>query len=926
MCNAAITEKRTRNNPTYAGQDVDDNEARRQRDNVHVSFFECKYNAKDDAYEWPGLEVAEEPEAGDEEGLRLTVAAKKGAAIPIMGYPALDDCGTTHSWKYTTFGRVWPTGIICGHPHHETYKKVPVWGLAAWAKVNESMAPNCFMYANCIWLMDDLPAGTFLSVNYGITEEQRGKRGYEIAADDEEAFQRRDDKLKAYLDKHKEKLFQKPMRDGYIEKQLNWLANKISALKLKETMKSVVHKYDLPKGMPLDLSTFKLHMPHMSTSSVVTCMYSEFCLRSERSSSEPHYVEVATKLVLCWGCHAKLLEEKHRLAGQKNPPAIPPLEDCNDEEMDAARTLAGAKNEVPATGAKNASCVKHVSFTDSAKLNDGGALEDPNKRDLLNGDEALAKKLQDAENAKAMQHAAQKKHTKYIPGEVVMECGQVCVYTDITFKNDCRSCKRGDVTQYGDVEAVVSISRTEKGQPRTDYVAIVSLQHRKGEKMVMCLEWLKDRMVDAPSKYATDELCKSATLAWCKDNTAYLQTRKVIARPKWFPEEGVPFDPALIGRNRLAAASSKPQPVKAASAGVNVAEEKGETLLEAMMCAETASMWAFTVDCVNLDKKLPTDDAEGAQEDYESRMHKCCSVGDGFALLSPAIIPAAYRKRYLPSHIYIVGVIDSVYKNEKAGVPDNRKWVHTWNETVFWLAGKDAVPLGVGLGGMVNSTWVPVDKRPSPSNPWSKAIPKIIAQIHDSYVLPTAGETAKPSKRQRSKARTPAKTASAKRSRDDDNASTDSEKTANDTDDFEKPTKRKLSKKKKQQVLSDSEDSATDRTRPRAAPRNTEAEDLKRELAEMKAKAATRDAVDLAKRELEVQLKNEFTERANALQKKAEDADAARLKMQQDNLDRARDEAAKASNLSGTLMLSAIGMRGYSCHLHYARLLCSCRL
>lgn len=170
-----------------------------------VSFFSIKLTAS--GWEWSNLEVAVDPTLRCE-GLRVKHATRKGTGLPIFGCVPAHTCGTTHVWQYVSFGDVWPAqSTVCGCDRHATHKKVPAWGLGAWAKINESATPNCFIWANCIWLMDDVPGGTFLTVNYNITNVNRMVRGYHLSVGDEEAFQRCDVNTKTFLSKHKAKLF-----------------------------------------------------------------------------------------------------------------------------------------------------------------------------------------------------------------------------------------------------------------------------------------------------------------------------------------------------------------------------------------------------------------------------------------------------------------------------------------------------------------------------------------------------------------------------------------------------------------------------------------------------------------------------------------------------------------------------------------------
>lgn len=926
-----------------------------------ITFFVSKLSDDGKGYLWPQLEVAEEPEAG-ENGLRVKTFIPRGTGLPIVGHPALADCGASHAWTYTAYGDVFPTNqTICGRPHHECYNDIPVWGTAPWAMVNESATPNCFICGNCLWVMDDLEPGTFLSVNYMISTKERAERGYELCVDsDDEQLQRRDDELKKFLDTHKEKVFKKNMRVGNIEAMMTWLANKLQVvlnLKTKmEEVKSCVHQYDLPacKFLPTD---FQAWDNSMSSASTMTCMFSEACKRVDRPTTEPHYVAKVTPFhKLCWGCHTKLLNAKKAplttSKGHLSLPALPPGTDqpMFDQtgaslgacDLEAARTLTGAMTSTrnaltgPESNIPDAPQVtycksafarpKHVSFKDpltDVELHANVERLQQEKRDL-----EMAKTLQD-EESKAQAHCADgvgtaRKVVKYVPGKLLMELGKNTVYSHVQFKNDTRGCQRGDTTEYGTIQAVISIARQDRGHTRTDFAAIVSLRHRPhkvftdGEPIVMLLEWIKDRMCDVPSKYATDEECVAATLTWCNTHAEYLKARNVINRPRWMPADGEIWNASLPYISKRAAAT----PAKAKDEDAIAADDtEGETLLQTMLCGKDARLWAFTVDCENLDDKLPkAHDKEGTQDDFESRMHKCCNVGDAFLLLSPALIPGMYSKRYKSSHVYIVGVIDGVYMDNRAGVKSNRKWVHTWRTTCFWLTGKDAVPLGESLGGMQDSRWVSVDRQPPKSSPWFKVFANIIQQIHESKVLVSTEEPASKASGTSKKAASTNKATKATKTTKAHKKGPVAVEEDTESDEFEPsaPPKKKHKKdksKKKASVISSSESDDSDNAMPAPKP-DAEKDTLKRELETLKATMAMNEAVEKAKKDLEEKLTRQFNERHEKVLKQAEAAQKARDDLEAENCKRAREEAQKEKNFSSTLLLSASGIYGQTYQKH----------
>lgn len=212
---------RSRRSVSYSGMEEDVRSTK-----PHLTFFSVA--KKSAGWEWSNLEVAFDPSIQCD-GLRVKIATSKGTGLPIFGCVMGKHCGTTHAWKYVRFGAVWPAEeTVCGCAKHPAHGGVPAWGLGAWAKINESATPNCFIWANCIWLMDNVPAGTFLTVNYNITHANRGVRGYHLLVCDEEVFQRSDADIKAYVSKHKTKLFRGTCQR--FRGPLHWLREKQSAV------------------------------------------------------------------------------------------------------------------------------------------------------------------------------------------------------------------------------------------------------------------------------------------------------------------------------------------------------------------------------------------------------------------------------------------------------------------------------------------------------------------------------------------------------------------------------------------------------------------------------------------------------------------------------------------------------------------------
>ena len=559
---------------------------------ISISLFDVVFDHKKGGYVWANLEAEYDCRLKCR-GLRVSMKrASKYTGLPIMGAVHAGSCGSLYEHKYVPEGNIWPSGTICGWQEHGPMcNGIACGGLAAWGLINESATPNCVKIGNVIWLLDDLEPGTFLSLNYNVTDSIRQEHGYELVVPQGtaavKAFGRCDDYLAGYLQQYVDDMFSVDNHIGILLEQFMWLDSMVHKKQAVWIPRMSMPEYAMRMWLENRFYDGPREAEFGDTNQTWTCVCAEeVCHRHQCPVTEQHMYMTGGRTKnscteICPDCVI-------RLRSPYGPPLYP---------IASRQKTKHALSQLPS----------------------------PKESVINKSPEKSPRKVLSVDTKDEGKPVRRQKHT----GETfLMETGNFKAYASLTVAGDNHTYQRGDVTAYGTVEVVGSISRVERQHLREDFVVIVAVKHlmnagsKHEPKYVMIPAWLygKVEAEKGGTRYKNKNQRDTATTLWCNKNKEYLASCTVKNKPKFVRDfehgHGLPVaDIAVMEKTKKSRGGVKVPALKRKSL------EDHEDVLAAMECGANARLYACTVDCEHLVRKLPPLDAdgEGKQEDFALR-------------------------------------------------------------------------------------------------------------------------------------------------------------------------------------------------------------------------------------------------------------------------------------------------------------------